>query len=205
VAGALATTDATRHRRDAWLVVGGLVLLAVAWLPVDANQISDLEESVFNFLNDLPNLIPYRIGWFVMQFGSLLAVPIVATAAILANRNRLAASIALAGLAAYLLARVLKDLADRGRPAAFFESFERLGDVPTGHGFPSGHAAVAFAMAVVLWPWLTRGWRWVPLGVAVFVCVSRIHVGAHLPLDVVGGAALGIVCAGAVRLVLGRP
>jgi undecaprenyl-diphosphatase len=39
----------------------------------------------------------------------------------------------------------------------------------------------------------------------VAVCLARVHVGAHLPLDVVGGAALGVAVAGVVRLVVGRP
>jgi undecaprenyl-diphosphatase len=32
-----------------------------------------------------------------------------------------------------------------------------------------------------------------------------VHVGAHLPLDVVGGAALGLAVAGVVRLLVGHP
>ena len=38
------------------------------------------------------------------------------------------------------------------------------------------------------------------IGLAVLVCLARVHVGAHLPLDVVGGAALGATCACAVLL-----
>jgi len=30
-------------------------------------------------------------------------------------------------------------------------------------------------------------------------------VGAHLPLDIIGGAGLGLAVAGAIRLLLGRP
>jgi membrane-associated phospholipid phosphatase len=40
---------------------------------------------------------------------------------------------------------------------------------------------------------------------ALTVCLARVHVGAHLPLDVVGGAGLGLAIAGGVRLLLGRP
>jgi membrane-associated phospholipid phosphatase len=40
---------------------------------------------------------------------------------------------------------------------------------------------------------------------AVFVCVARVYVGAHLPLDVVGGAALGLAAGTGVRLLFGRP
>jgi len=34
------------------------------------------------------------------------------------------------------------------------------------------------------------------------VCLARIHVGAHLPLDVVGGIGLGLVVAAVVRFVV---
>ena len=69
----------------------------------------------------------------------------------------------------------------------------------------SGHAAVAVALAVVAFPYLGRRARWAVGGLAVFVCVARVYVGAHLPLDVVGGAALGLVVGAVVRLVSGRP
>ena len=49
----------------------------------------------------------------------------------------------------------------------------------------------------------------VPVGdgapLPLVVCLARVHVGAHLPLDVVGGAGLGLAIAGGVRLLLGRP
>jgi undecaprenyl-diphosphatase len=37
------------------------------------------------------------------------------------------------------------------------------------------------------------------------VALARVYVGAHLPLDVLGGVALGLAVAGAVRLIFGRP
>jgi undecaprenyl-diphosphatase len=37
------------------------------------------------------------------------------------------------------------------------------------------------------------------------VCLARVYVGAHLPLDVVGGIGLGLAVGGAVRLLTGRP
>jgi undecaprenyl-diphosphatase len=40
---------------------------------------------------------------------------------------------------------------------------------------------------------------------AATVGAARVYVGAHLPLDVVGGAALGLVVDGALRLFRSAP
>ena len=57
----------------------------------------------------------------------------------------------------------------------------------------SGHTTVAFACAAVLAPYLTRRWRVVGYALATAVALGRIVVGAHFPLDVVGGASLGLL------------
>ena len=69
----------------------------------------------------------------------------------------------------------------------------------------SGHAAVAVAIATMIAPYLGRRARWVAVAVAMGVCLSRMYVGAHLPLDVVGGAALGWAAGSLVHLLLGAP
>ena len=69
-------------------------------------------------------------------------------------------------------------------------------------GFPSGHAAVAAALTAVVAAHLSRRWLIIALGSAVIL--GRLYVGAHLPLDVVGGVALGAVAGSAVNLVV-RP
>ena len=40
-------------------------------------------------------------------------------------------------------------------------------------------------------------------GLATFVSFARVYVGAHLPLDVAGGACLGVAIGSAVNLALG--
>jgi len=65
--------------------------------------------------------------------------------------------------------------------------------------------ATLTALAAVAWPWLGRRGRMAVVAVVVLVCLARVYVGAHLPLDVIGGAGLGLAVAGLVRLALGRP
>ena len=70
------------------------------------------------------------------------------------------------------------------------------------HGFPSGHAATAFAVAAALASWAPRRRGWI-LAAASGVGASRVLLNAHFLSDVLGGA-LGGWWAGevGVRLVL---
>ena len=61
---------------------------------------------------------------------------------------------------------------------------------------------IAFALAGILAPYLSRAWRIVAYAVAVAVCVSRIYLAAHNPLDVVAGAAAGLMIAAGLNLLL---
>ena len=52
-------------------------------------------------------------------------------------------------------------------------------------------------------PYVSDGWRPLPLALAGFVPLARVYVGAHLPLDSIGGSALGVAVGCAVNLGLG--
>jgi membrane-associated phospholipid phosphatase len=186
-----------------WLLLGAALLLLSA-LPVHADSISDLEAGVFRFVNDLPSL-PFVVVWVPMQLGNFLVVPVAVLAAAVARRFRLAIGLALAGGAVYALAKVVKHYVLRGRPDTVLEDVLVRGAAPHGLGFVSGHIGVVTALALVAAPWLPRWGRWALVAAVVVVFLTRMYVGAHLPLDMVGGAGLGLAVGGAVRLLLGRP
>ena len=79
----------------------------------------------------------------------------------------------------------------------------RAGAETAGHGWVSGHAAVAAALVTVLWPHLGRPARAVVIAVVLPMYVARIYTGSHLPLDMVGGACFGVVVGLVVRIVGG--
>ena len=77
------------------------------------------------------------------------------------------------------------------------------GDVSVGGlSFVSGHAVIVTAVAGLLTPILPRRWKWVPWVVVVLNGVTRIYVGAHNPLDIVGGIGVGLVIAGVLNALL---
>lgn len=193
-----------RGRSDVVLLVlgcGGLLL--AAW-PVDAGRVPGAEAAVFRVLNGT-TVLPFVVVWPVMQLGNVVVVPASALAAAAFRRWRLAAELLVAGAATYALAKVVKGVWPRGRPDGLLADVVIRGEAAVGRGFVSGHAATLAALATVAWPWLGRRGRVAVVVLVGLVCLARVHVGAHLPLDVVGGAALGLAVGGLVRLLFGRP
>ena len=197
-------TGFPRHPGDVVRVGLAVAVIAITAAFVYRDRVTVLESDVFRVANDLPGWI-FPVLWLVMQLGNFVAVPLVAAVAALTRRFRLAAEIALTGSGVWLLAKEVKKLVVRGRPDQFLGGVHIHGAAATGLGYPSGHAAVVAAMVTLVIPYLGRGWRRALASCIVVVCVARIYVGAHLPLDVVAGAALGWGVASAVHLILGAP
>ncbi|NYJ04992.1 phosphatase PAP2 family protein [Petropleomorpha daqingensis] len=192
-----------RGPRDVVLLLAGVLVLVLVSVPVYGGRVTGAEAAVFRVVDAVP--LPIAAVWPVMQLGNFLVVPVAALVAAAFRRWRLAAELLLAGAGVYVLAKVVKGIVVRGRPDALLDDVVVRGAPALGRGFVSGHAAVVTALLVVAWPWLPRPGRVVCAVLAVLVCLARVQVAAHLPLDVVGGAALGLAVAGAVRLLLGRP
>jgi membrane-associated phospholipid phosphatase len=182
----------------------GAAVLVLAALPIDAGRVSDAETGVFRVLNGT-TVLPFVLVWPVMQLGNVMVVPTSAAIAAALRRWRLAGELLLAGLGTYLLAKVVKGLVPRGRPDGLLADVVIRGAEAHGRGFVSGHAATLMALATVAWPWLGRRGRIAVVVLVAVVCLARVYVGAHLPLDVIGGAGLGLAVGGLVRLLFGRP
>ena len=109
--------------------------------------------------------------------------------------KKIAVTIGLSILVLTFLVPVIKNLVERPRPLVPQVDFLLAADKE--YAFPSGHATiVAAGVAVVLE--LFRGsarrtFISIILSIeAALVCISRVYVGAHYPLDVLGGILLGI-------------
>jgi undecaprenyl-diphosphatase len=180
-----------RRRGHGVRLVIALVLLVVSALPIERFSVPTWEKEIFEGINGLPEWLNPPVQ-LIMQLGNLVTVFLIcALVLVVWRRWRVAIDLAMAGTAAWLLARVVKNGIGRGRPGDLLQDVI-LRDAPShGLGFVSGHAAVAAALATVAAAYLGTRWTVVVVVLAALVGFGRIYVGAHLPLDVVGGATMG--------------
>jgi undecaprenyl-diphosphatase len=193
-----------RRRLDVVLVVSGAAVLIASTL-LARRRVYDWEVAVFQAINGLPGSIrPYL--WVLNQYGTAVTIPVATVVALLFRKWLLALSLAISGVAVYVLAKVIKEYVGRGRPSAFVEGVvERETFSPDSLGYPSGHAAVAWAITIIVLAYVRRPWQIAAIVLAIVVPIVRMYVAAHLPLDLIGGAALGVTVASAVNLLVGVP
>jgi undecaprenyl-diphosphatase len=186
-----------------WTALIGLVLTVGASLGALDGAVSGPERAAFRVLNELPGWLE-RPMWALQLLGVLVTPLVFALGALIARRWRLALALAaLAPLKLIAEREVLKKLVERQRPGQN-EPGAILREVPpAGLSFPSGHAIIAIGIATLLWPYLGRTGRVVAVLVSLGVCVARVYLGAHNPLDVVAGAGLGLLLGGLLTLVVG--
>jgi membrane-associated phospholipid phosphatase len=131
---------------------------------------------------------------------------IVVGAAGVRERWEVVRALVVALVLAEVAAQVLKRVVATPRPLAVIPGLDPHGYPadPRGLAFPSAHTALVVGAVTAVWPWTSRGPRVVGVVLAVCVPLHRVYIGAHWPVDVVGGAALGGACAAACWSLAGR-
>lgn len=107
--------------------------------------------------------------------------------------------------------RPIKEEFERLRPCAdpdfYFQVRLLVKQCSGGYSFTSSHAANHFGMATFFF--LTfrnffKKWAWIAFLWAGIIAYSQVYVGVHYPLDVAGGAVIGILGGGLTGMIFNK-
>lgn len=138
-----------------------------------------------------------------LMIGSAKYLPIVFALALVAlwlswrARNQRGAFLAgVSALVALGLGQLIGKALPRPRPY-LSHAVNQLIPPSLDTSFPSDHAILGFAVAVMVWRYNRRAGTAL-LVLATLMAIARVFVGAHYPGDVLGGAILGALTAAAL-------
>jgi undecaprenyl-diphosphatase len=177
----------------------GLAGLALSGIAVNEHSIGRREAALFRAINGLPDGL-FLPAWAVMQAGTAGSGPVAGVVAWVCGRPQLGARLALGGVTSWALSKAIKRVYRRPRPSSLVVGVRHRGPEASGLGYVSGHAGVAVALGVAAFGEMGSAEQVATLIAVPTVGLCRIYVGAHLPLDVLGGAAMGL----AVEALLAR-
>jgi undecaprenyl-diphosphatase len=203
-AAPLAPTQPVYYNRRPWyiaMLIVGVLLLAASLALVLTGRLDGLELKIFTVVNhaNLPD-------WVANQLAKPLSnavygmVALVVVLLAFPKYRLLSWQYVVAIGSAYVSAFVIAELVGRARPLglAGYEAIARA--TQGGPGYPSGHVAVITALGLTIWPLVSWPWRVFILLLIGAEAWSRVFLGVHAPLDVVGGCAVGLTVVALIHL-----
>lgn len=183
------------------LLVGSFLVFAISAVFASRKIIFPWEKSlllsIYRWPNDLRGL-----GLLITHFGSAWIL-VGVTLWLLIGHSRqqhIGRLVVVNGAITYVLVEVAKHLVARPRPAVLISEIQQRDLFVRGFGFPSGHTAMATVISLTLLPFLPGKWRWLPVIWICLVGLSRMYLGVHAPLDIIGGLSIGLIVFSSERL-----
>lgn len=182
------------HFDHPWRIAGGAAFTFVVASAIAAQDpLSKRELDLTTWINSAPDWTASAL-YPIMQLGTVIAPIGFAIAVVVWKRDWWTAAASLVGgVFTWFAAKGVKEVVQRGRPLQYLPDIHVREGSGTGLGFISGHSAVAACTAIIAMTVLPRRWRPVLVLVPFLVGLGRIVHGVHLPADVVGGWAFGVL------------
>lgn len=194
---------ARARRRAGTGTLGATATLAASYLVARSAQVAPIDDAARRMMDRAHRPHVDRVVAAGTDLGSVYGLAGVVAGLVFRRQSRAAVDVAVSGLAAWTAAQAAKPLIERARPYELGTA-DRLVSPPAGSSWPSGHAAVAGAMACSLAGRMSPRGRAAVAITAAAVGMSRLYVGVHHFSDVAAGWGIGALCATATRAVRSR-
>lgn len=197
-------SDATLYVKGhyKWYIAGFIVALALfAWSASVAHHkaMTGWEVTLFWHIDNWSDSYKQLFVLISLLGGSVWASAGAVILTFFMKLYRLCWRLAFTIIGAYGFAYLAKHVIGRARPQELLQHVHvRVAE--TGMGFPSGHATIATAVSLTILPYLPKKWRWIPPVWVLAVITSRLYLGVHAPLDVIGGICVGTMAVAFVRI-----
>ena len=183
-------------KKKACLIGGLLILFVIITVLVMSNNISNFDDSIYNFIFGLRNnfLDIYFKG--VTCCANTITVICLLIVLLLVIKDKYRNVLGITALSTVLTNQILKNIFTRPRPDHL-----RL-VIQGGYSYPSGHAMISIAIYGFLIYYVyhkvkNKTLKIVLIGLLTLLIISiglsRIYVGVHYPSDILGGYALALL------------
>ncbi len=191
-----------RRRLSDWirLVISlGLIALLV-W---HHDHPSQALQNVTTLINGLPNYLD-SLFRLVFTLGALWAVGLVAVAAIVARRWRLARDLLVAGVFTWMIARVMGQIVEVNQSLVkSLDIVTRFND--NSPSFPAVRVAIVVAVIAVASPYVSRPARQLGRVLMVLMFFAAIYLGTAAADGALAAVLIGFAIAAIVHLIFGSP